>query len=101
VAKLRHPCGITDIEMLATFALLSGSRSTRNQPPSESADLFDKVRVTGVILDLGDDATANHRRVSVPPYFSHVLRRRHAEPDRNRKISEPTNSLDQASRGIR
>jgi hypothetical protein len=101
VAKLRHPCGITDIEMLGTFALLSGSRSTRNQPPSESADLWDKVRVTGVILDLGDDPTSDHRRVGVPPDFSDVLRRRHAEADRNRKIGETTNSLNKASRGIR
>ena len=49
--------------------------STRNQQPHQSADLFDKMRVTGVILDLGDDATANHRRVSVPPDFGDMFGR--------------------------
>ena len=48
-------------------------QSTRNQQPHQRADLWDKVRITGVILDLGDYSTANHRRVGVPPNFGDVL----------------------------
>ena len=47
--------------------------STRNQRTHQSADLWDKVRVTGVILDLGDDATSDHRRVGVPPNLGDVF----------------------------
>ena len=58
-------------------------------------------RVTGIILDLGDDATADNRRVGVLPNFGDVFRSRDTEADGNRQIGETPDSLNKVSRGFR
>ena len=79
----------------------STGRSTRNQPASKPADLFQQSRIARVAFNLNNEAAPHDCGVGVLPDFSNVFRGRDAEPDGDRQISESPHSLNEIRGGFR